>query len=192
MWLTDISSIYLLFGQSGQQVLLLLLFILPAYVANAAPVLLGGLYPIDRGIRLWDGRPVFGPSKTWLGLVGGLSAGMLCAVLEAHLLRGTPFDLFAGQASYYLLSGFLLCIGALAGDLLGSFIKRRRGFGAGQPSFIWDQLTFLAVALLLVQPLGLSIASNPYLLAFLFAFTYLVHRLANLLAHSWGIKKVPW
>ncbi len=179
-------------GASFQQVVLLLLFILPAYVANAAPVLLGGLHPIDRGIRFFDKRPIFGPSKTWLGVLGGLSAGMLCAVLEAHLLRGTPFDLFAGQASYYLIAGFLLSVGALAGDLLGSFFKRRWGFASGQPSFIWDQLSFLVVALLLVQPLGFPLASDPYLVAFLLVFTYVVHRVANLLAHSWGIKKVPW
>jgi CDP-2,3-bis-(O-geranylgeranyl)-sn-glycerol synthase len=42
----------------------LILLILPAYVANAAPVVLGGHFPIDGGMRAWDKRPIFGPSKT--------------------------------------------------------------------------------------------------------------------------------
>ncbi|VVB57612.1 CDP-archaeol synthase [uncultured archaeon] len=170
----------------------LLLFILPAYVANAAPVVLGGLFPIDGGRRAWDGRPYLGSSKTWLGLAGGLVAGLLAAVLEAHLLIGTPYDLWAGQGSWYLLTGLLLSAGALAGDLLGSFAKRRLGLGAGQASWLLDQLPFVLVAMLAVLPLGVTFQFEPLPLAALLVLTVVLHRAANWLAHRSGLKKVPW
>jgi CDP-diglyceride synthetase len=37
-------------------------FILPAYAANASPVVFGGGKPIDGGRKFFDGRPIFG---TW-------------------------------------------------------------------------------------------------------------------------------
>ncbi len=170
----------------------LLLFILPAYAANAAPVLLGGYFPIDGGRKAWDGRPIFGSSKTWLGLAGGLAAGCLCAVLEAHLLTGTTWDLWSGQSLWYVSSGIALSVGALAGDLLGSFVKRRIGAKAGDPSWLMDQLPFLLVSLLAVVPLGIYFPLAPFSLLFLILVTLFVHRGANALAHALGIKQVPW
>ncbi|MDE1847254.1 MAG: CDP-archaeol synthase, partial [Candidatus Micrarchaeota archaeon] len=48
-----------------------ILFILPAYVANGAPVLFGGGRPIDGGAKLWGGY-IFGPNQTVRGLISGL------------------------------------------------------------------------------------------------------------------------
>lgn len=176
------------------EVLRLLVFILPAYVANASPVLLGGHFPIDGGRRAWDGRAWLGPSKTWLGLLSGLAAGFLCSVLMAHLLPGTPLDLWGGARAPYLSAGLALCAGTMAGDLLGSLIKRRLGSPSGSPSFMLDQLTFLLVALAAVVPLGPSadFVFRPFAIVFLVGFTYLVHRAANAFAHAWGLKRVPW
>lgn len=187
-WLT----FYSVYSSPLDEVLRLLLFILPAYIANAAPVALGGLFPIDGGRKARDGRPLFGRGKTWLGLAGGLSAGLLVAVMEAHLLTGTPYDLWAGHAERYLLIGTLLSAGALAGDLTGSFAKRRLGYVPGAPSFALDQLSFLAAALLAAAPLGVEFAFRPLSLLFLLLATYVFHRLANTLAHLAGLKRVPW
>ena len=170
----------------------LLLFILPAYAANAAPVLLGGHFPIDGGRRAWDGRPIFGQSKTWLGLAGGLAAGSLAVVLEAHLLRGTSLDLWSGHAEWYVFSGVALAAGALLGDLAGSFIKRRLGVKAGQPSWLLDQLPFLLFALAAVWPLGIVFVFEWASLLFLILATLILHRAANAFAHASGIKRVPW
>ena len=49
-----------------------------------------------------------------------------------------------------ILIGFLLGFGALLGDALGSFLKRRLGIGRGKPAPILDQLDFIIVALILV------------------------------------------
>lgn len=168
----------------------LLLFVLPAWVANSSPVLLGGSWPIDKGKKLGDGRPLFGKSKTWLGLAAGISAGTLSGVLEAHLLAGTEFA-FYPQAWEYAASGFLLSVGSMLGDLAGSFVKRRMGFPEGTSSFVLDQLAFIAVALAFV-----SVLSPPQLtpmnVFLLFLLTFFAHRMANWWAHNAGLKKVPW
>ncbi len=170
----------------------LILLILPAYAANAAPVVLGGRFPIDGGMRAWDKRPIFGSSKTWLGLLGGMAAGLLAAALEAHMLRGTAYDLWAGRPEWYAGMGLALSAGALAGDLAGSFIKRRLGLPAGRPSWLLDQLPFVLAALLAAWLAGASFAFSPMPLIFLLALTIVLHRAANAFAHASGLKKVPW
>ena len=45
-----------------------LLYILPAYVANGAPVIFGGGTPLDFGRKL-GGKPIFGNHKTIRGLI---------------------------------------------------------------------------------------------------------------------------
>jgi CDP-2,3-bis-(O-geranylgeranyl)-sn-glycerol synthase len=56
-----------------------LLFIAPAYLANAGMVFTGGGKPIDGGKVLKDGRRLFGDHKTWSGLLKGpLYVGILC------------------------------------------------------------------------------------------------------------------
>lgn len=85
--------------------------------ANSAPILakrwLGERWsaPIDGGRRFLDGRPWLGASKTWRGLI----AAVLAAALAAALLGLPP------------LAGALLGAGAMGGDALSSFVKRRLG-----------------------------------------------------------------
>ncbi|MEM2192310.1 MAG: CDP-archaeol synthase [Candidatus Hadarchaeales archaeon] len=78
-------------------------FILPAYVANATPVVLGGGRPIDGGRKFIDGRPIFGPGKTIRGFIAGLIAGSLVGLVQAIFDR-------PGMAT----AGFLISLGALA------------------------------------------------------------------------------
>ena len=42
-------------------------YILPAYLANATPVLLGGGKPLDLGLKWLDGERLFGDHKTFRG-----------------------------------------------------------------------------------------------------------------------------
>ncbi|RLG70583.1 MAG: CDP-2,3-bis-(O-geranylgeranyl)-sn-glycerol synthase, partial [Methanobacteriota archaeon] len=109
-------------------------FIAPAYVANPVPVLLGGGTPVDLGHNFWDGKRIFGDGKTWRGLVAGITAGTIVGFVQGRLLPG-----------------FLLGLGAMGGDLAGSFVKRRLGVARGSPTPGVDQLDFLVGALLLVS-----------------------------------------
>jgi CDP-2,3-bis-(O-geranylgeranyl)-sn-glycerol synthase len=168
-----------------------LVFILPAYVANSVPVILGGVAPMDFGRNFFDKRRILGNGKTWYGFFGGLFCGILASIALAFILPGSELDVFGGRADYYLASGILLSSGALFGDLAGSFIKRRIGAKHGQ-SMLLDQLTFILGAFAFCYPLGLSLAYRPENIIFLVLATYFIHRMANSAAHYMGLKRVPW
>ncbi|MFA6328796.1 MAG: CDP-2,3-bis-(O-geranylgeranyl)-sn-glycerol synthase [Candidatus Micrarchaeia archaeon] len=190
----------------------LILFILPAYFANSVPVVLGGGAPIDGGRKWNDGQRLFGDGKTVRGFFAGVAAGVAVGAVEGILLTGGALDIYAGTfaggavaggsggaaawlgmggAAIYVLAGFLLGIGAMAGDLIGSFIKRRQGIARGKPSLVTDQLFFLAIALLFAYPLAAHLLT-PEAVLFLAVLTYFVHVGANVVANRLGLKNVPW
>jgi len=148
-------------------------FILPAYLANGSPVifgkLAGGRFPIDSGLKWFDGRPIFGAGKTWPGLLGGILVGSV-----AGLLQGS------------LLIGFLLGLGALLGDMTKSFFKRRLGKKRGESWPLIDQWDFLIGALLLV-----SLVAKPSLetVVILLIITPFLHLAMNSIAYLLKLKK---
>ena len=125
-----------------------------------------------------------GGSGVFAGVMG-VFTGSSAAVGNATAIAGL------GAGAIYVLAGFLLGCGAMAGDLLGSFIKRRQGLSRGKPSLVMDQLLFLALALLFVYPLATRLLTLEAVL-FLSVLTYFVHVSANVIANRLGLKKVPW
>jgi len=154
-----------------------IMYIFPAYVANATPVLFGGGSSLDRGKKLF-GKRIFGDNKTIRGTLSGLVCGVLAGLIEY------PFF------NYMLAVGVLLAMGAILGDLLGSFIKRRFDVRPSTSIPVLDQYLFFAVAMLLAYPLGH--APNVFGIAFLVALTGVLHVLTNMGAHKLKLKKVPW
>ncbi|MDE1804780.1 MAG: CDP-2,3-bis-(O-geranylgeranyl)-sn-glycerol synthase [Candidatus Micrarchaeota archaeon] len=154
-----------------------ILFILPAYVANGAPVLFGGGRPIDGGAKLLGSR-IFGQNKTVRGLISGLLAGTLIGFAESSVLP------------YMLAIGIVSSIGAHFGDLLGSFIKRRMGHPSGHNFMGMDQYFFVIFAILFAFPLG----NTPkwYGIVFILVITGALHLFTNAVAHRWKLKAVPW
>ena len=107
--------------------------IFPAYIANSSAVIFGGGAPVDLGHRFKDGNRIFGDGKTWFGFIGGTLAGIgfaLGQILGTHSSFPDHFWGYGPLPNAFLLA-VLIPIGALLGDLLGSFIKRRRGFKRG-------------------------------------------------------------
>ncbi len=168
----------------------LILFILPAYVANSVPVLLGGGPPMDFNFRFTDHRRIFGRGKTIRGFVAGIISGILIGGVEAFILPGTAFSFYPNPI-HYLLGGLLLGLGTMFGDLAGSFIKRRMGMYPGHPSILLDQLLFFIFALFFVVPLAPKMLTLPNII-FLLLLTFLLHVGANFAANRLGLKKVPW
>ena len=169
----------------------LIIFILPAYFANSTPVVLGGGMPLDGRRKFSDGYRIFGDSKTVRGFFSGIFAGLVIGVLEGIILSGSAFDIYSGNIQAYALSGLLLGIGTMIGDLLGSFIKRRQNVPPGKPSLAMDQLLFLAVAIIFAYPFAANVLTV-FGVVFLFVLTYFVHIGANIIANRVGLKKVPW
>jgi CDP-2,3-bis-(O-geranylgeranyl)-sn-glycerol synthase len=169
------------------QLLDLLIFLIPIYVANSSPVLLGGGTPLDMGLRLRDGKRALGDGKTVRGFVGGTLAGTAAGGLAAVFYQLPFFP--DGQSQF--IAAFILAFGTLSGDALGSYIKRRSGVGSGMP-FILDTIMFLIVALALVFPLASLELYAPINLAFFAILTLMLHPLTNMLANKAGLKNVPW
>lgn len=111
-------------------------------IANFAPILatrlLGTRFakPLDGGHTMPDGRPVFGSGKTLRGIL----VSILCTAAAAPLLA---MDAALGAA---------LAAGAMAGDLLASFCKRRLGLAPHARAFGLDQIPEVLLPLLLLQP----------------------------------------
>ena len=126
------------------QVLILLALVLVANGAPAVFALLRGSRspPLDGGRVLPDGSPLLGPSKTWSGLAASLALTPLVA-----LALGLDWQM-----------GLAVALGAMAGDLLASFAKRRLGLGSGVSAPVLDQVPESLIPGLLVSgKLGLGL-----------------------------------
>lgn len=166
----------------------LFVFLIPIYVANSSPVLLGGKsYPLDFYKNFIDGRRLLGDGKTIKGFVGGIVCGALAGALIAdfYLLPFFP------DKKAQVFGGMALAFGTLLGDALGSFVKRRFGVPNGRP-FFPDTIMFLAVAMLLVYPFALPSLYGIWNLLFVFLLTIILHPLTNFIANKMGLKNVPW
>jgi CDP-2,3-bis-(O-geranylgeranyl)-sn-glycerol synthase len=127
--------------------ILLLPVLLLLGIANGTPIFAKALLkdrfgtPLDGGLRLADGRPVFGNSKT----IRGVLVSIVSAALAAWLL-GLEWS----------VGGSLAAI-SMAGDLLSSFIKRRLGLKPHTQALGLDQIPEALLPLLMLHvPLGLS------------------------------------
>lgn len=169
----------------------LLAFIVPAYVANAVPVLFSGKTPIDLGESLDDGHRFFGKSKTVRGFLAGVVTGTATGAAIAYV-----HPAFLPSLSFWEKTelAFLLSIGTMIGDLAGSFVKRRLRVPSGGKIRFLDQMPFLLFALLFAV-LGFPELAGEIGLAglvFLIPVTLLLHRFVNWVAYTAGLKKVPW
>jgi len=108
----------------------MLVVLLLAGAANTAPLIAAKLlgtrlaWPLDGGVRLRDGRPLLGKSKSLRGvLVGIVFPGALAPAF------GQPVE-----------AGLAIGAAAMAGDLLSSFIKRRLGLSPSSQALGLDQI----------------------------------------------------
>ncbi|UCG44916.1 MAG: CDP-2,3-bis-(O-geranylgeranyl)-sn-glycerol synthase [Candidatus Bathyarchaeota archaeon] len=131
-----------------------LYFIFPAYCANAAPLILGGGIPLDWGRNFVDGKPILGSHKTVRGFLAGLAAGFSVGLIQFIMFQSNEFlqKTLLFQPSVQL--GLMLSLGAMIGDSLESFFKRRLGLQPGASLLIADQLDFVVGALLLSLPVS--------------------------------------
>ena len=177
--------------------------LLPAYIANALATLPGGRGPpMDFG-RTWsrDGRRILGPSKSWSGFLFAGFAAMPFCLLEAWLILLAPPNLalvpvLAPSVAAAVPLAALLTFGAMGGDALGSFVKRRLGRVSGARTVLLDQLPFVLV------PIGLGLLFYPALFVSVFArweavlwllvITLGLHVTFNWIGYKAGLKKVPW
>src|SRR3989338_6723563 len=117
-----------------------LYFFLPVYFANMAPILFRKIH--------WGGEPIhsklFGSNKTWRGLLAAVFLGTVVFGIQKVLhLRG--FQLFAliDYGDFSLWLGVWMSLGAILGDLMKSYYKRKVNIPVGKRWFPYDQLDFV-------------------------------------------------
>ncbi|MFO7925581.1 MAG: CDP-2,3-bis-(O-geranylgeranyl)-sn-glycerol synthase [Halobacteriota archaeon] len=166
---------------------------LPAYIPNNVAVLAGGGRPIDGGRTLDDGTRILGDGKTWRGTAFGTVAGIAVA-LALNQIHPFVSDIVVAEP-FPIAAAVSLAFGAMLGDILASFLKRRTGRqrGAAFPGI--DQLDFVVVALLLTAIVAtgwfLETFTLPVIVAVLI-LTPLLHLSTNAIAYALGLKDEPW
>ena len=99
-------------------------------LANGTPIVAKKIFgprfarPLDAGIIFFDGRPVFGHSKT----IRGILASIVITAIGAPIIGMT------------LTIGAIVACAAMAGDLLSSFVKRRLNFAPSSRALGLDQV----------------------------------------------------
>ena len=147
--------------------------------ANGAPVIankvLGNRFawPMDNGLKLRDGYRLFGNSKTWRGFFSAVIFTTVVAILWGLV----P------------LTGLLFGALTMTGDLLTSFIKRRRG---NIESSRARGLDAIPESLL---PLGLlkdSLAINPIDIILIVGLFYLIQEFVSPVLFKLNIRNQPY
>lgn len=175
----------------------------PIFIANATATFPKGRGPPMDGGRLWpwDGRRILGPSKTWSGFLFGSLFALPFALLQAWLILIAPPSLqivptYGPSVLAAVPVALLLTVGALVGDALGSFLKRRLNRESGARTLLLDQLPFVLVPV----GIGLLLFPGTFVVAFgsleavawLLIYTLGFHTAFNWIGYWVGLKKVPW
>lgn len=169
---------------------------IPAYLANMSPVLLSflpfGARPVDNG-AVWCSRRIFGRNKTYRGMVSGIIGGIAGTFLQKYLSPYTQgialinYDVFS--LGRLMIFGAAIGAGALIGDLLKSFFKRRMGIAEGKPWIPFDQLDFVVGALVAMSFFFVLPLVHIIIIV---AVSPLLSLITNIIAYHLKIKKVWW
>jgi len=174
-------------------------FILPAYFANMGASLSSKIRildflkkPIDFDKKTSRNVPIFGKHKTWRGLIFGVLIGVFVAYCQKLLYQIDFFkyiSIIDYGATNIFLWGILLSCGAIMGDLISAFFKRRQNIKPGLPWIPFDQINLVVGAFILTGPFA---QIEIYYWGLLLGLTFFLHILGNNLAYLLGIQKNKW
>lgn len=159
----------------------LLYFLAPAYLADMAP-------PFVRYWPWWN-RPI---STRWLGshkTLVGFAFGVIVAVLTTWIQA--QIDWSGGLVRYddWLSLGLRFGVGAMGGDSVKSFVKRRIGIPPGRPWIPADQLDYVIGVLLL---LGNEVCLSAVDLAIITLGSFVGHFAVTRVGYWLGVRDVPY
>lgn len=163
----------------------------PAYGANGLCVLAGGKHPIDRG-KKFLGQPILGKGKTWEGLLLGVIVAILVAAFQMFMFPLLPWGLSPVTLDIVPMSpfmGLVIGLGAMVGDIGGSFVKRRIKIARGKSAPLLDQLDFITGMLVFLS--FVTVVKWEWVVI-LFILTPVLHIIANRIAYLIKVKNVPY
>ncbi|HLC89034.1 MAG TPA: CDP-archaeol synthase [Candidatus Nanoarchaeia archaeon] len=171
VWLLILKSLY---------------FFLPAYLANMAPVLTKKVPFLNQPV--WEKK--LGKNKTWRGMVMAVLTGTAVFALQKYVYQqGWTGLALIDYNGFSILSGTLLGGGAILGDVVKSYFKRKRKIAPGERWIPWDQLDFVLGGLILgcllyvpaVEVVVIIVLASPFL-----------HIAFNHLGYALKINKSRW
>jgi len=170
-------------------------FILPAYFANSSPVFIYGIlkkrnytfHRIDFGKNFLDGKPMLGKGKTFEGSLFGIFSGTFVGLLQELIQKSLNLKLIY---PINLKFAFVMSLGAIFGDMVESFFKRRMNIERGGNLPIFDSIDFVLGTFLFLY-LFLHFWDFKFFMLSL-VLTPLIHRVFNIIAYVLGLKEVPW
>ena len=161
-------------------------FFLPGYFANMAPIFAKRLKFLHIPIH----ARVFGSNKTWRGIIAAtLMGGFIFWIQKILFLRGFREFALIDYGDFSILLGFLLGFGAILGDLVKSYYKRKQNIAPGNPWYVFDQMDFIIGGLLF--SFFVYVPSAEVALTLLIV-SPLLHIITNHLAYWFGIRDVKW
>ncbi|MCQ2055937.1 MAG: CDP-2,3-bis-(O-geranylgeranyl)-sn-glycerol synthase [archaeon] len=176
---------------------------IPAMIPNVSAAIIGkrfGKRKMDFGIT-WRGKRILGDGKSWAGFFGGACTGVFVGVIQICVAAKFGSDNYWGFGPFWSNIGVLFCLsfGALIGDTLGAFIKRRFGMRVGAKALILDQYDFFIGSAIITTICFPEFIRSNYIgsahvaaLISVVAMTYIMHRIVNVVGYRIGVKDVPW
>lgn len=165
-------------------------YLVPMGAANLAPFFIRRIFPrLAVPIDVLVKRPgLFGSHKTLRGILIAPIAGILAFAIQKFLGNNTAIAGlgFFPYATMTLWFGFFAGLGAIIGDLLRAWVKRRLGIRPGGRFVPFDQMDYLFGGIFFT--LGFYQPTWNVVLGTLFAGIFL-HIVINLAGHGLGLKE---
>jgi CDP-2,3-bis-(O-geranylgeranyl)-sn-glycerol synthase len=160
-------------------------------IAKRLGVLKSLARPLDFDKKFFR-KPILGSHKTWRGAILAFFVGFLSALIQRFLYN---FDFFKklsiidySKINIFLFA-FLISIGAIFGDLIFAFIKRRIGLEPGAPFVPFDQINYVLGSFLFLQPY-LNLDLKIWLT--ILVLTFFLHLIFNRLGYHLKIHGARW
>jgi CDP-2,3-bis-(O-geranylgeranyl)-sn-glycerol synthase len=172
-----------------KEILETLWFFLPILVANQCP---GFAVRLNMpGANVPVSSKWLGEHKTWAAYYAG-PFGALCTLLIQYqliLIAPSMFGLFKYRTNL-CFAGLFLGLGAILGDHIKSFFKRRLGKSPGTAWWPFDQLDFVIGGIIFAIPVVGWIGWERTLI--ICSFVLIIHPIGNRIGYKLGLREVPW
>jgi CDP-2,3-bis-(O-geranylgeranyl)-sn-glycerol synthase len=173
-------------------------FFAPAGVANLVPPLVAKVpfikrfnQPLDFG-KSYKGIRIFGAHKTFRGLIAGMVFATLAVIIQIAMYENSEYIREISLIDYSSINPFLLGVlfgaGALIGDAVESFCKRRIGVEPGKAWFPFDQIDYIIGAILFTL---LYIQLPWYLYVYILVLYFGLHLLFSYVGYLLKFKDGP-
>lgn len=181
-----------------EYIIFALWFFAPAGFANAAPVFANKIpllnrwkTPIDFG-KSYKEKRILGNNKTWRGFCFGVTVAIITLALQKVIYTNSDWlqntITIIDYSTVTLWLGFLLGSGALLGDAIESFLKRRANVPSGEPWFPFDQLDYIIGGILLSSVI---VALSPIYNAAVLLVWFGLHLVSSYIGFLLGLKDKP-